>query len=170
MGRKSGKEDKGIYLASREEAGMTRAQASEALEFISESRLEKIESGKTPAQPEDILAMASAYKKPELCNYYCSNECPIGREQVPEIKVKGLSQIVLSLLVTLNSLDKERDRLIEITEDERITGDELVDFVRIEDQLDKIALTVESLRLWVSRTIASGDIDVKKLEELRNKR
>ena len=90
MGRRSLKTDKNIYMRSREDAGMTRAEASEALQFISESRLEKIESEKTPAQPEDILAMAEAYKRPELCNYYCTHECPIGMEQVPEIKPKGL--------------------------------------------------------------------------------
>ncbi len=168
MGRRSGKEDKSIYLQSREEAGMTRAEASEALEFISESRLEKIESGRTPAQPEDILAMARAYKKPDLCNYYCAKECPIGREMVPEIKVKGLSQIILGMLSTLNSLNREKDRLIEITEDERIADDELEDFVRIQNQLDKISVTIESLKLWVSRTIASGSIDKDKFEQIKN--
>ncbi|MCR5674629.1 MAG: helix-turn-helix domain-containing protein [Lachnospiraceae bacterium] len=169
MGRRSGREDRSIYLQCREEAGMTRAQASEALEFISESRLEKIETGKTPAQPEDILAMARAYRRPDLCNQYCAHTCPIGVKTVPEVKPRGLSQIVLGMLANLNALEKEKERLIEITEDERISDDELSDFVRIQSELDRIALTVESLRLWVNQTIAQGGLDEEKLDHLREK-
>ena len=169
MGRKSGKINKSIYQQCREDLGMTRAEASEALQFISESRLEKLENDKTPAHPEDILAMADAYKRPDLLNYYCTHECPIGIKNVPEVKIKGLSQIVLSMLATLNTLDREKERLIEITEDEVIQDQELEDFVRIQDQLDKISMTVESLRLWVDTTIASGGIDREKLESIRKR-
>ena len=69
MGKKSIKEDKNIYFESREELGLTRAQASELIGTISESRLEKLETGKTAIYPEDVVDMAKAYKKPELCNY-----------------------------------------------------------------------------------------------------
>ena len=162
MGRRSDKEDKSIYQLSREAAGMTRATASEALEYISESRLEKIENGKTPAQPEDIQAMARAYGRPDLCNWYCSHECAIGIDHVPEVKVRNLSQIILSMISTLNSLEKEKDRLIEITEDGQISEDEMEDFSRIRAQLDKISLSVESLRLWVDRTVAAGTAAPKK--------
>ena len=45
MGRRSTKENKNIYFTTREEAGLTRAQASELMEYVSESRIEKIENG-----------------------------------------------------------------------------------------------------------------------------
>ena len=67
MGKKSIKENKNIYQVSREEAGLTRSQASEALVFMSDSRIEKIESEKCEPHPDEILAMAKAYKKPFLC-------------------------------------------------------------------------------------------------------
>ena len=73
MGKKSIKEDKNVYFVAREEAGLTRAQASELIGTISESRLEKLETGKTAIVPEDVVDMALAYKKPELCNYYCTH-------------------------------------------------------------------------------------------------
>ena len=72
MGKKSTKENKNIYQTSREEAGLTREKASELMEFVSADRIEKIESEKSAPHPEEILAMADAYKKPVLCNYYCS--------------------------------------------------------------------------------------------------
>ena len=66
------------------------------------------------------------------------------------------------MISTLNSLEKEKDRLIEITEDGQISEDEMEDFSRIRAQLDKISLSVESLRLWVDRTVAAGTAATKK--------
>lgn len=159
MGRKSTKENKNIYQTSREELGYTRAEAAEKLGFISADRIEKIESEKTLPHPEEILAMADCYKAPSLCNYFCSHECPIGQEYVPEIKAKELSQITLEMLAALNNLAKRKERLVEITVDGEITEDEISDFVAIQEELDKMSLIIDSLNLWVSNTIAAGKLD-----------
>ena len=145
MGRKSTKENKNIYQISREEANLTREAAAEELEFISADRIEKIESEKSLPHPDEILAMADCYKNPSLCNYYCSHECPIGQEYVPEVKFKELSQITLEMLASLNSLEKEKNRLIEITVDGVISEDEMKDFEKIQDQLAQISLAIDSL-------------------------
>ena len=108
MGKKSTKENKNIYQQSREEAGLTREKASELMDFVSADRIEKIESEKSAPHPEEVLVMADAYKKPVLCNYYCSKGCPIGKEYVPEIQVKDLAQFTLEMLASLNSVDKEK--------------------------------------------------------------
>ena len=167
MGKKSIKEDKNVYFTAREEAGLTRAQASELIGTISESRLEKLETGKTALVPEDVVDMAAAYKKPELCNYYCTHECRIGKDSVPEVKNSSLSEIVLGMLAALNSLDAQKNRLIDITADGVISDDELPDFVNIQKQLDQIDQTVEALKLWVASTIADGRIDKHKLNSLK---
>lgn len=167
MGKRSTKENKNIYFQSRENAGLTRAQASELMEYISESKIEKIENNATLPQPEDVLAMADAYKNPRLCNYYCANECRIGQEHVPEVQITGLPEITLGILSSLNTLDKYKERLIEITEDGKITDDELPDFVKIQDRLDKISVTVEALKLWINNTIMEGELDEEKLKKLR---
>lgn len=159
MGRKSTKENKNIYQISRENAGFTRDSAAEQLEFISSDRIEKIESEKSAPHPDEILAMADCYKNPSLCNYYCSHECPIGKEYVPEVAAKDLSMITLEMLSTLNALSKEKDRMIDIAADGKITDDEVADFIRIKENLDNMSLAIESLKLWVQNTIASGEID-----------
>ena len=61
MPKKSVKQDKSFYWIAREEAELTRAEASEKLQTISESRLEKLENGSTQILPEDVLAMEKAY-------------------------------------------------------------------------------------------------------------
>lgn len=159
MGRKSTKENKNIYQTSREDAGFTRENAAEKLVFLSADRIEKIESEKSLPHPDEILAMADCYKNPSLCNYYCSHECPIGQEYVPEVKAKDLSQITLEMLVTLNTLVREKDRLMEITVDGEITQDEIPDFVKIQEDLDDMSLAIDSLKLWVDNTIAAGKIE-----------
>lgn len=158
MGRKSVRENKNEYQLAREAADLTRAEAAELMQFVSESRIEKIESEKSEPQPDEILAMADAYKKPGLCNYYCSTKCPIGQEYVPHVEVKDLSQITLEMLATLNNLYKDKDRLIEITADGVITPDEMDDFTRIKNQLSQIAMTADSLQLWLDNTIANGGL------------
>lgn len=141
--------EKNIYRKSREAAGLTREAAAEQLQFISEDRLERIENEKSALHPDEIHAMAECYNNPSLFNYYCANECPIGRERVPEIKLKNLSQITLEMLVMINTLSKEKDRLVEITVDGEISQDELPDFSEIKRNLDKMSQAIDALNLWL---------------------
>ncbi|MBR6005660.1 MAG: helix-turn-helix domain-containing protein [Clostridia bacterium] len=168
-GRQSSKANKNMYQLCREACGFTRAGASEKLEWISDSRIEKIESGKTPATPEEVVAMQKAYKKPNLCSYYCARECAIGRENgMKEYEEKPVSEIVLDLLAAHNKLNSQKDRLIEITCDGKIDDDaELKDFVAIQNELERLIADAASLRLWLDSKIADGNVDEAKLRELR---
>ena len=78
---------------------------------------------------------------------------------MPEIKVKELSQITLEMLATLNKLAREKERLIEITVDGELSPDEMPDFLKIKEELGKMALAIDSLNLWLDQAIASGKID-----------
>lgn len=165
MGKKSTKENKNIYQTSRENLELTREQASALLEYISADRIEKIENERSLPHPEEVLTMAQCYKAPNLCNYYCSKECPIGQQYVPEVKMKNLSQITLEMLNSLNSLGKAKDRLVEITVDGEITKDEYQDFATIQKQLFQISLAVDTLQLWFEKNIADGKIDKEQFRQ-----
>lgn len=159
MGRKSTKDNKNIYQTSREAKELTREAAAEQLEFISADRIEKIENERSNPHPDEILAMAKCYANPFLCNYYCSHECPIGQQYVPEVEAKDLSVITLEMLSTLNLLSREKDRLIDIAADGKLSADEIPDFIRIKDELENMSLAIDALKLWVENTIVSGEID-----------
>lgn len=159
MGKRSTKQNKNIYQLTRENAGLTRDKASEQMVYISSDRIEKIESEKSLPHPDEILTMAKCYKAPILCNYFCSHECPIGEHYVPEIKHCDLSQITLEMLASINALYKEKARLIEIVVDGSISDDEIEDFTRIRDQLGKLSLSADSLRLWLEQRIADGKME-----------
>ncbi len=169
MPRSSVKENKTVYQLRREELGLSREKASDLLEVIPPERIERIENGKYTAHPDEVIRMAEKYQAPELCNYYCSNECEIGRQYVPEIKIKDLAQIVLEMLASLNSIEKRRDRMIEITADGRIEKDEVEDFVRIQEDLERISVTVETLQFWAEQKIAAGEIDLEAYNAIKQK-
>ena len=159
MGRKSTRDHKTVYQLSREEAGLSREAAAEAMIFLSSDRIEKIEYETSAPHPEEILAMADCYHNPALCNYYCSHECPIGQEYVPEIKVSSLAQITLEMLVNLNALDRDRDRLLEITVDGKISAEEQADFDRIRDTLDRMGMTIDAMKLWIDQSAGQKKSD-----------
>ena len=149
MPRRSIKENKTAYQLSRERAGLTREAAAERMAFISAARIEKIENERSELHPEEVLAMAEAYGDPMLRNAYCTQECPIGKKYVPPLEEKSISQITLEMVVTLNELTAEKDRLMEVTVDGTITPDEEQDFLAIRDHLDRMSAAIESLKLWV---------------------
>ena len=149
MGRRSTRPDKNIYQLAREDAGLTREKASEKMAGISDDRIEKIESGKVQIRPDEVLQMSRCYKKPELCNLYCSGECAIGIEQIPPIREKDLPTIALEILSVMRALEKEKELLIDIAADGRVTQDEISDFETIRSHLQSLSGTVGSLNLWL---------------------
>lgn len=169
MGKASVKTNKNIYFRTREERGLTRDKASEVLEVLSPERIEKIENERMLATPEDVIAMAKGYKAANLCNYYCSNECPIGKKYVPELEVKDLSKIVVEMLSSLNAANKERNNLIDIAADGVISSDEVEEFVRIKKELENISMSVETLKIWCEQMISEGKIDIEKYNECMKK-
>ena len=169
MARKSTRENKNIYQRTREGLELTREQASELMVTMSPERIEKIENERSMPHPDEVLLMSDQYNQPDLCNYYCANQCPIGAQYVPEIKIKDLSQIVLETIASLNAMQKKKDRLIEITVDGEITDDELEDFVQIQQELEKISVAVETLQLWCERMLDTGAIDREQYEAHLNR-
>lgn len=169
MPKVSSKENKNIYFQRREELGLTRDKASELLESIPPERIEKIENERVEPHPEEILIMAEKYKSPELCNYYCSNQCPIGQQYVPEVRIQDLSQIVLRMVDSLNTVQDNQRRLINITADGVIDDSEIDDFIGIQEELEKISITVEALQLWTEQMVANGAINIDKYNARKRK-
>lgn len=160
-----------IYKKLRNNLKMSRDEVCDyildnELGFLTPERLERIENGKFSIHPEEVMLLSKVYKDPSICNHYCSKECEIGKDYVPEVKVKDLEKIVLSMVASLNSMKKSQERLIEITADGIIDDDEIKDFVFIQKELERISISVESLQLWTERMVANEKINMKKYKEL----
>ena len=163
MGKQSTRENKTIYQLCREAAGLTRAEASEKMEAVSDSKIEKFEYETQEPTPYDILQMADAYKRPDLCNYYCSHKCEIGQRYVPEVEVTNLSNIILETIASLNEINPLTGRLIQIARDGKISDDEMKDFAYISKKLDEISLAIDSLNLWGDKTAGEQGLNLELL-------
>ena len=93
--------------------------------------------------------MAEVYKAPELCNYYCSHECPIGRKYVPPIEMTELPAIILETVASLNAVYPLTNRLIEISRDE-------TDLSRTRALISPISRKISRKSRWPSKPCSSG--------------
>lgn len=169
MGKQSTRENKTIYQICREEAGLTRSEASEKMTAVSDSKIEKFEYEMQDPTPYDIIQMADAYKRPDLCNYFCSHKCEIDHRYVPEVEVSDLSDIILETIASLNEINPLTTRLIQIARDGKISDDEMKDFAFISKKLDEISLAVDSLNLWVDKTANEQGLNIDLLNAEKEK-
>ncbi len=156
-----GKETKNVFRLAREELGLSRASATKYIpknpEFpgmgtITENKLAKLEMGTNPIYPDDVVEMAKRYNKPELRNYYCCNECAIGKLDTPEVALdSSVHEILVSMAVSLKNVNHKKIRLMEILEDGTLSKSEEAEFDLICEELDKISMTVEALQLWCEK-------------------
>ena len=95
--------------------------------------------------------MSQTYNAPELCNYYCSRQCPIGQKYVPPVEMTDLPAIILETVASLNTVYPLTNRLIEISRDGKISENEVPDFSHIQENLEKVSRAIEALQLWVEK-------------------
>ena len=84
--------------------------------------------------------------------------------------ILSLSQIVLKMLDSLNTVQNQQNRLVNIVADGVIDDTEIDDFVNIQEQLEKISITVEALQLWTEQMVANGAMNMEKYEARRNRK
>ena len=157
-----------LYRERRKALNWSLEEAAEQL-FISDDKLQRIETGKQSPSAEDIMHMSEVYKAPELCNYYCHNQCDIGKENVPEIPVEELPNVTLQLLDSLNTASDIEKMLIKITADNEISDDELEALVNIELNLEQLATAINALKLCIKRKSRNDGLNSQLYSEIYNR-
>lgn len=159
MGRGALKAQGNVWYHARIEASKwneklsSRAGAAEAV-GMSEDAIKNTELGLEKVMPVDkAVLLADAYNSPELLNYYCLHECPIGRMHPISDKVLGIERVTVKLLKSLNveKLEELKERMIEIAEDGEISKDEIDDLDGVISYLDELSVTVSELRILARR-------------------
>ncbi|EKQ52410.1 MULTISPECIES: helix-turn-helix transcriptional regulator [unclassified Clostridium] len=131
--------------------------ASEAI-GVSKDQLSNYELGLYKQLPVDsVVRMADAYNAPELMNYYCCNECVIGKLTMAPVELCGIERLTIQILAVLNStsITKIKESLIDITADGKITEDEVPRLQEIIDTLDEISVKSQSLKIWAEKNLMS---------------
>ena len=54
---------------------------------------------------------------------------------------------------------------MDLLGEEDFSEDEIPDFLKIKHELEKMAMAIDSLNLWIDHTIATGKIDKKLLKD-----
>ncbi len=129
----------------------SRAAAAEEISGVSEEMLKKYELDITKP-PNDVVAlMADAYKAPELVLWYCSHECPLGKNcrEVPEMPPE---RTFVRLTITLNRLDVAMRELALLMENGAANEDETriqglrEDFLEARRRIDETLTVLEKLQ------------------------
>lgn len=137
----------------------SRSGAAELLN-LSEDAVKSAELGLYKAMPVDnAVLMADLYNAPELLNYYCLHECPIGKNRPISAEVVSIDRATIKLLRRLQSgvLTDLRDKLLEISEDGVISDDELPILQEIVDNLDGISRAASELKIIGQKAMRGGD-------------
>ncbi len=162
MGKRSVKEHKNVYQQSREACELSREAASERLQYVSADRIEKIESGRSAPHPDEVLLMEQGYGNPELSNYYCTHECPIGMKYVQKAELKELPQLTVELLSALHAMEDEQNRLIDIAVDGRVNDFERRQFDVILGKLNALDRSIRGMRIWIEHAMQTGKMEEAK--------
>ncbi len=112
-----------IKAAKYNQKFLTRAGAAEELPGVTEDSLKKYELGINRPPNIAVALMADAYAAPELRNWYCSEECPLGKD-CRDIEAMPAERALLRLSNALDGMDDIIKELSEIMDDGRIDDEE----------------------------------------------
>lgn len=111
----------------------TRAGAIEYLPGVTEDSLKKYELNINRPPNTVIALMADAYASPELRAWYCTNECPIGKD-FGEIEDMPSERALIRLKNSLREMDNTMQMLAQIMDDGVISDDEKPLIPKIKEQ------------------------------------
>lgn len=156
MAKKPTKAANNVFCIKRIEAAMcnemlsSREGASEVT-GIDRTRIARIELGSLTPYPEEVQLLADAYNAPELLNYHCAKQCPIGKCTVVQIKMKEIHQISVQLYNAVKDLPLAVDELFDIAEDGQVTHCEQPRLREVISKLDRITHQANALKLWARK-------------------
>lgn len=120
--------------------------------YLNYDKLVKLEHDPEKFQPLDVLGLSIAYNKPELRNHYCCHDCEIGKIDAPVVEdASNIHKILINMAVSLDSVNSQKLRLMQILEDGVVDNNEVDDLNKILEELEKISMIVEAIQLWCEK-------------------
>ena len=127
-----------------------RDSAAECL-GIDRTRLARMELGTTTPYPEEILMMADAYNAPELMNYFCTHECPIGKRMVPQAEIIQLDRLTIKILNAVDGVKDIGADMGMIAGNGRVTKEEMPKLQEILDALKSVSKVAAEMQIWMQK-------------------
>ena len=117
---------------------------------MSVSSVSDAELGLTKIMPVDkAVLMADLYHAPELLNYYCLNECPIGCRRSISDKLIDIDRAAVSLTQSLRTekIRRIKHSVVDVAADGELADDEFEEFDRTVSELGELAKLISELEI-----------------------
>ena len=126
-----------MRAAKYNEKLLTRAGAVEYLPGVTEDSLKKYELDITRPPNIVVALMADAYNEPELRAWYCSHECPLGKDcrEIPEMPPE---RVLIRLQNTKAGVNSVADTLSAILDDGLVDESEARQLPELREELLEI--------------------------------
>lgn len=137
-------------IAAERDDSFSSAEKVAAMRYMDKAKVLDVENGKADPDPEFVKWMAQSYDAPELINYYCTHQCPLG-DKKDAIKKGSLEELSWHLLSGLHFLGEVEDKIFDLTRDGKISDAEKSEFTKIIDNLKALSVMAESLEVWAKK-------------------
>ena len=147
-----------IRAAKYNENLLTRAGAAELLPGVTEDSLKKYELDITRPPNIVVALMADAYGEPELRSWYCSNECPLGRDcrEIPEMPAE---RALIRLQNSVHDMEQTVRQISRIMEDGKLTEEEREDVTELRSKLLELRRRTDENLAALERAERHGDFN-----------
>ena len=119
--------------------------------------IRRVENGLNKVMPVDMaILLADLYHAPELKNYYCLNECPIGRTRAlsdDAIEVDRAT-VKLTKILRKETVQAIKHTLQDIAVDGEISDDEMDSFCEVVEGLKEVSKIISELEIIRDRRMA----------------
>ncbi len=164
MMQKATKANENVYYQARIRAAayndlLSSREGASNIVCIERTRLANIELGNINPHPEEVNLMTNSYNAPELQNYYCSQQCPLGCGRVDRLTPRSLEGAALKIGRVTRDIGNIVDVISDIAEDGRITAEERPLFDRSMEQLIALKNSIEELMLVSDKSNKNNEQD-----------
>lgn len=158
MGRNATKAPDNVFYVARKDAEacndrLGSREGAEEETGIDRTRLARIEGGVLTPYPEEVWMMAKVYQAPQLCNFYCANLCPLGRETVAPCELLELDRLALKVVSAMRGAGFVGDTILDVAEDGKISEEEIPKLEEVVERLEAMEKASMELRLWIAKYI-----------------
>lgn len=136
--------------ASKWDKRLTSREGAAELLGMSVSSVADTELGLTKVMPVDkAVLMADLYNAPQLLNYYCLHECPIGakRPLSAESLEVDRATVKLTQILRKETVQRFKHKLQDIAADGVVDEMEVDEFCQIVDELRDVAKIISELEI-----------------------
>ncbi|TWH48506.1 helix-turn-helix transcriptional regulator [Sporomusa sp. KB1] len=135
---------------ARNEAGLSLECVSE-ITNVPRKAISKYEVAPEEAPPERILKLAEAYHNKDVLEWYCTDVCPIGKEQHCKVVVNGLTSAAMTFLTELDDVQSIQKLLMRVTCDGKIDASEIEDTEKFMTEIEHIERAIHALKSKVAQ-------------------